>query len=753
MKNFIVLKSRLQAFNGTDEKNSFIKEIIPDRLSDSPIDFAGADWKISLEKSPVKEHPDALDFKLNFKIISGTAENVSVAAEIEFKDWNEKVHVMLPAAAYAGNRFNVREIPYPPLQSTAQDVCKNPETMMTDLPRLGRPGENSALQILAGDETTPAICFFNPVNKKAFIWLFEQKTDLGENGIHINESDDRSKATLRLEAPGIRRKTLYTMSSTKTPSWDRPATMKTGDSVMLKFRIFEFHADRVQDLFDRFFEVRLDLAGNPEVRNEVPFSAAWKMLEEKYNRDNWREQGGHHYYALGVTGDKGAGSDWQIGWVGGGMMTLPMLFSSSELTRRRAMLNLDWILTRTQSGSGLFYPCMLNGSFLGDNFHLDTRYPHAVKWTLVRKQADFLYFILKQFMLLEKMGTAIPNKWTESVKRLADRLVHVFESEGQLGQFLDIDTGEIRVGGSTCGAMAPGALALAGSYFKNSKYTGIAEKIALQFYERDVCNGISTGGPGEILQAPDSESAFALLESFVVLYENTLNKKWLSKATEMAKQCATWCASYDFAFPPDSIFGKAGIKSAGSVWANVQNKHSAPGICTFSGDSLFKLFRYTGNIAFLNLIRETAHNITQYISRDDRPLGKMPSGWICERVNFSDWEGKGNVGGSIFGSSSWPEAACMLTTVEIPGIYFQYDTGILCVFDHLEVEIVKSDNCNVKLKISNPTRFDAETTIFMESSEDAFKTVMGQNYLFGKTKHRIPAGGAVIIEFNKFLFE
>ena len=47
---------------------------------DEPIDFAGAAWKISLEKSPVKEHPDALDFKLNFKIISGTAENVSVSA-------------------------------------------------------------------------------------------------------------------------------------------------------------------------------------------------------------------------------------------------------------------------------------------------------------------------------------------------------------------------------------------------------------------------------------------------------------------------------------------------------------------------------------------------------------------------------------------------------------------------------------------------------------------------------------------------
>lgn len=61
----------------------------------------------------------------------------------------------------------------------------------------------------------------------------------------------------------------------------------------------------------------------------------------------------------------------------------------------------------------------------------------------------------------------------------------------------------------------------------------------------------------------------------------------------------------------------------------------------------------------------------------------MPPGGSCERVNLSDWEGKENVGGSIFGSCSWVECAMALTVTEIPGIYVQPDKDVLAVFDNI----------------------------------------------------------------------
>jgi hypothetical protein len=177
------------------------------------------------------------------------------------------------------------------------------------------------------------------------------------------------------------------------------------------------------------------------------------------------------------------------------------------------------------------------------------------------------------------------------------------------------------------------------------------------------------------------------------------------------------------------------------VWANVQNKHCAPGICTLSGDSLFKLFRYTGKRLYLDQIQETAHNLTQYLARADRPVGDphiMLPGWMCERVNFSDWESRDNIGGSLFGSC-WCEVSLMLTTVELPGIYAQPDRGLLCVFDHLDVQLVERQADHVVLQCHNPTTFDADVRVFAEAGAQSAK-ILGQAAALGWPVVSIPAG-------------
>ena len=78
--------------------------------------------------------------------------------------------------------------------------------------------------------------------------------------------------------------------------------------------------------------------------------------------------------------------------------------------------------------------------------------------------------------------------------------------------------------------------------------------------------------------------------------------------------------SYDFAFPAKSTMGKLDALTTGTVWANEQNKHSAPGICTLSGDGLLKLYRGSGGVCVLNLLRDIAHAIPQFLSRADRPI-------------------------------------------------------------------------------------------------------------------------------------
>lgn len=242
--------------------------------------------------------------------------------------------------------------------------------------------------------------------------------------------------------------------------------------------------------------------------------------------------------------------------------------------------------------------------------------------------------------------------------------------------------------------------------------------------------------------------SFAMLESLIVLYEVTGDRSWLPPAVETADQCMTWCASYDYAFPPESCFGKLDMRAAGSVWANVQNKHSSPGICTFSGDSLLKLFRATGEMRFLELITEIAHNLGQYMCRAGHQVGDsaiMKEGWICERVNFSDWEGRDNVGGNLFGSC-WPEASLALTTLEVPGLYVQTDTGVVQAIDHINAAIVEHKEDGLLLALENPTEFDANISVLAETAVEARHRPLGAMACHRLPRVCIPAGGRIRLE-------
>ena len=150
-------------------------------------------------------------------------------------------------------------------------------------------------------------------------------------------------------------------------------------------------------------------------------------------------------------------------------------------------------------------------------------------------------------------------------------------------------------------------------------------------------------------EAPDSESAFALLESCVTLYEVTHDARCLDMARDAASLCSTWVVSYAYLFPDGSEFSRLGVNTTGAMFANVQNKHAAPGICTLSGDSLLRLYRLTGDDAYLELCKDIAFFLPQVVSRADRPIvaydGRtLPPGFIHERVNMSDWEGFRNIG-------------------------------------------------------------------------------------------------------------
>jgi len=725
------LFARINQYNKEQYNTLVNQEKFPLKEGMQQQSFQQSQWQVTTSANLVAGKTDAIDISVHFKCVSGNVSAASVSVDLDWTNWSEKNYVLLPAAAYNGNRYEWRRLRYSPKLYEVQDIGVDKPIILTDVPKLNSNGAFSRIQERSGSFAVPSMGFISDTSKKGTWLLTQQGNEWGDYGMDIAETRDRSKAVFSITSPIVREQFTYKICDAHYPSWDIPKDMKAGDEATIRFRLYGFDAPSTQSIFNKYTEIRKDFSSGNLLPNVLPYSACMQLLEEKYNEKNFVPKFG--YYAIGFR--ENFLQDWQIGWTGGMITTYPLLFSGNEATKQRVLQNFDWLFPNGISPSGFYWDAGRNGNeWLGG----DIRKPHTKNWHLVRKSGDAVWYITKQFMLMDKMKIPVKASWKDGNEKVLDAFVKLWNIYHQLGQFVNSQTGEIMVGGSSSGGIVPAGLALASQYYHRPEYLAVAEAIGDYFYQNFTKKGISCGGPGDAVQNFDSESALGLLESYVTLYEISGNKKWLPIAEDAAKQLSTWVVSYNYQYSDTSAYGKAHIKTNGSVYANTQNKHTAPGLCTASGLGLLKLFRYTGNHFYLELLQDIAHNITQYIGHPKKPLGTLPNGYVSERVNMGDWEGVETIG-YVLPLSTWAETSLMLTTIEVPGIYVETDKATATAFDNVEVKLVKQTKTALTFAVTNPTPTDAIVTILSEKAASQ-QQIMGENALYGSQKLQLKAG-------------
>ena len=700
--------------------------------------FMDGTWQIDYQATVPEDRPDALEVDFHFKLKEGSSSQTSVTIDFTYNNWSKSNYVLMPGATYNGNRFESRRIRYSPKLLDSRDIGPDVPIIISDVPRLNINDGPSRIQERSGSMSVPAIGFQSDATKTGFWLLAHQGTKFGDTGINIEESRDRKTAVISLSVPVVRENYQYSIADNQTASKDKAPDFKAGDEFTIKFRLYHFPSPEIQDLYNRFAEIRKDLSGETKLKPFIPFSSCFSVQETKFNEQNWVEE--HGYYSVGMR--ENFLQDWQIGWTGGMISTYPLLFAGNETSRKNVIRNFDWLFPNGISPSGFFWDSGEKGTkWYGG----DIRKPNTVNWHLVRKSGDGLYYILKQFMLMKKENIQIKPEWEKGTKTVATAFVKLWDKWGQFGNFIDSQTGDVVVGGSTSGAIIPAALVLAAEYFKDIEYQRVAQASAEYYYDNFIQKGITCGGPGDAMQNPDSESSYAMLESFMLLYESMLDQKWLKMAEEMANQFTTWVMPYNYQFPVNSALGKLGVQTTGIVGANTQNRHGAPGICTHSGIALWRLFRATGNIRYMNLLRDIAFVMPQYLSHPLCPIEKMKIGWMSERVSTTDWlEGIGEL---MYGST-WAETSLMLTYIELPGAYIQPDKSLVCVFDNIEAQIIHDKSKMITVNFTNPTQAGAVVRLFIESSKQA-KKPLGENALWNGTTIKLKPGESRTMNFKK----
>ncbi len=596
-----------------------------------------------------------MDYKISLQSNNGSVsysgDTVTLAAKetcgdtrfsltVDFPEWEQDAYVFLPACAYNGNKFKRRKTNYPP-EYTVAECGVNPEPVITDVPALN-PDGSGMIQVTAGDLSVPCFGVFFQEKQMAF-FVFTEQACKGKNVGFCVES-----GRLTVQFPAIRSK-CYRICRTDEPSKDSGFFASEGEKIISRVLIKKFTCKDTPSFFQLFFQNRRCLLSHDPVKAEYS-QMLWDTMETHMNRDNFS---GEYYAEMSKM--------WQCGWVGGGMSSLPLLRHGSAASKERAIRTLDYMTSKI-SPMGFFYSTIINGEIRGDGCGS----PHMRNSTLTRKNGDALYFLFKHFAVITPKDV-----WVSAARGCADAFVKLYERYQDFGQFVNVQTGEMIFGGTTSGASVIGALVMAWRFFGDDKYFFVAKQAGEKYYRTFVFQGLTYGGPGEALCAPDSESCYAMVESMMLLYEATQEEKWLTYAKDSLHLLSSWVMPYAYQFPADCEFAKLQINTVGSVFANVQNKHSAPGLCTASGDAIYKLYQYTGNEDYLNILKDIVSFIPQCVSTEERPIfswdvpaRKLLPGCICERVNTSDWEGPEYVGG-VFDVSCWCETSVLLTFMEL----------------------------------------------------------------------------------------
>ncbi|WP_316794312.1 hypothetical protein [Pedobacter frigoris] len=660
----------------------------------------GNQWQSKLEVSAVKSDPTGIDLNVQVSLKTGKVRDSGIAVAFDFNKWSTDNYVMLPASVYNGNRMEITNRGYAEGLDRKYLYQQNIPLMSVPIPQLSPiKGAVSRLEVNTCNMATPAMCFFSKEKKRGFIVLTHQNTQSGDNGFIVEESEDRQKASLVISAPGVReKKPLFVGFAEST---DRGANFEAGDQINLHLRLYSFEALSIPDLLEKFMEVRKSVTGPNNPRKLIPFSQVITWMTQRID-SRWFQGKEFQFY-------KPENADWiSFGWIGGLMNTFPMIALGDGMHLERVTKTFDFAIPRGQGDAGYFYGALNHdGKTFGREGY--DEFPEIV---LTRKNADVLFWMIKQFKLLKAQGKAnqIKPEWEHHIQRLADAFVKTWKENGEWGNFLNVINGKVAVYNTTSGAQAPGGLALAALYYDKPEYLKTAIKAANFYYQRDfVKTGQTTAHSADTLQNADADSAYAFAQSLMALYEVTRDAQWLEKSRQLCHLFSSWTTSFDYELPDHTELKKNGAKLTGIIWASTQNKHGAPGECTSSCDVLFKIYRATGEVRYAELLRDIIGAHGESI---------RTGGYTNERLTYCDAE-PGSVGNRGNHITGWNELNGILMAMELPGIYLQADGNNFFVFDQVESEIVKRDNNGVTLKIKNPTAYEANVAIFAETTQQA----------------------------------
>ena len=705
-----------------------------------PLHSGAADVALGTSRWQVMMIPSAEGWAVEALLLEGPGQAVAASLTMELPDWDEDSALCWPGAFYGGHPYEVVPVGDTEAMIAASQRGHIP---IPDLPRL-EPGPEGALEAPLSYGTWPTLLWRHGDGRCGWLQLCsatpsslgtdpdDHKPAHGCASIGLRAVQDGARMTLAVDLPCQRKRRFLRENaagdSTNNPANDARIELRAGEALNIAITL---HAGRAASWPEFFALVARSLFApladwsHPAT---LPLDEATRRITAKFQRENWLEGPG----CWSIFLHAGGAVPWEIGWTGGGMHDLAFVQDDDLQLRERLLRQRAFISGPARHPEGLFW-----------SRHDGVGLPDSVGFHLIRRSGDGLLFQLRTLAVERAAGREVDPAWTVALTGVGGAISRIWTTQGDLGMWVDQADGTVRVAGSANGACACAALALGSRLLDHPQWLVVALEIGEHLHHNFVARGLSVGGPTDIIMAPDSESAYALLEAMITLWEETGESIWLERACAAAANASTWVCAYQWRFPSGSVMAGLGARTVGTVEASVANKHLAPGWCTYSGSAFLRLYRATGDRLHLDLARLVATALPQFLSLNERPVpvyrqeAALPDGWMNEAVLATDCHPQFCPEGELWRGSCWSEISLLLTWAELPSVYWEVDQGRATAMDHVKATVTAAG-----LRLHNPTAYTARFTVLAESAADRRLPMLDLHRARYHTVE-LPAGGTM----------
>jgi hypothetical protein len=243
-------------------------------------------------------------------------------------------------------------------------------------------------------------------------------------------------------------------------------------------------------------------------------------------------------------------------------------------------------------------------------------------------------------------------EWFNWIKKYSDWLLLQQRDDGSFPRSWKTGSSDIEEATGTTSYCPVPLLVLMADETGDLKYLQSAIHAAEYIWANYGIRGFYVGGTSDNPNITDKEAGMLSLEAFLNLYESTKDMKWLERAQSAADYTETWMWIWNLPMPLDAVNSqlhwKKGVSTVGVQGITARSTGGVDEYLDWSIPAYAKLYKYTGDVHYLEVARILLHNTKSMVALPGRQYDMKGIGWQQEGWGMGPSRNGRGVGGHRF---------------------------------------------------------------------------------------------------------